>query len=53
MKHFKEHFFLLFEKLKNKEHFAFSRFSDGELFIMQNKELILADNYYKIGDNEY
>lgn len=50
MKDFKEHFFLLYNKLKNGENFAFSRFSDGELRIMQNKELILGDNFYKIGD---
>ena len=50
MKDFKEHFFLLYEKLKNKENFAFSRFSDGELRIMQNQELVLANNHFKIGD---
>ena len=51
MKDFREHFFLLYNKLKNCENFAFSRFSDGELRIMQNQELILGDTYYKIGDN--
>lgn len=51
MKDFKEHFFLLYNKLKNNENFAFSRFSDGELRIMQNQELVLGDNYYKIGDS--
>ena len=51
MKDFVEHFFLLYNKLKNGENFAFSRFSDGELRIMQNKELVLGDNFYKIGDN--
>jgi hypothetical protein len=50
MKDFREHFFMLYNKLKNNENFAFSRFSDGELRIMQNKELILSDNYNKIGD---
>ena len=50
MKDFREHFFLLYNKLKSGEHFAFSRFSDGELFIMQNKELVLGDGYYQIGD---
>jgi len=53
MKDFKEHFYLLYKKLKNEEHFAFSRFSDGELFIMQGKELVLGDNYYKIGDKKF
>lgn len=50
MKDFKQHFFLLYDKLKKGENFAFSRFSDGELRIMQNQELVLGDNYYKIGD---
>lgn len=50
MKDFKDHFFLLYDKLKNNENFAFSRFSDGELRIMQNKELILGDKYNKIGE---
>jgi len=49
MKDFTEHFFMLYNKLKNKEHYAFSRFSDGELRIMENKELILGDNFNKIG----
>lgn len=49
MKDFKEHFFLLYNKLKNNENFAFSRFSDGELRIMQNQELVLGDGYNKIG----
>ena len=51
MKDFREHFFMLYNKLKNGENFAFSRFSDGELRIMQNQELVLGDNYYKIGDS--
>ena len=50
MKDFKEHFFILYNKLKHNENFAFSRFSDGELRIMQNKELILGDGYNKIGN---
>ena len=35
--------------VKDKENFAFTRFSDGELFILQNKTLILADNHYVTG----
>ena len=49
MKDFRKHFFMLYDKLKSRENFAFSRFSDGELRIMQNKELILGDNFNKIG----
>lgn len=45
-----------FEKLKTKlingEHFAFSRFSDGELFVLQNKRLELNENHYIIGEQK-
>ena len=51
-KNFREHFFMLHEKLKNKENFAFQRFSDGELRIMQNKKLVLAEDHYQIGNNK-
>ena len=37
------------DKLGQKVPFAFSRFSDGELFMMQNKEVRLAENYYFTG----
>jgi hypothetical protein len=36
---------MLYEKLKNGENFAFSRFSDGELFILENQKLVLAENH--------
>lgn len=36
--------------LKRGENFAFSRFSDGELFIMQNKTVVLAEKHYVTGD---
>ena len=51
MKDFREHFFMLYNKLKTNENFAFSRFSDGELRIMQGVEVILGDTFYKIGDS--
>lgn len=44
MKKFKEHFDNIYNKIKNNENFAFIRFSDGELFIMQNKKLELSEN---------
>lgn len=44
-KKFKEHFHMLLDKLKNHEHFAFCRFSDGEMHIMYNRELKLAGNH--------
>ena len=43
MKDFVEHFYLLYNKLKNGEHFAFSRFSDGEMIIMKNQELVFQN----------
>jgi len=50
MKTFESHFNLLRDKLLNNEHFAFARFSDGELFILQNKRLELNENHYIIGN---
>jgi len=49
-KNFKEEFDKLLGMIKSGENFAFTRFSDGELFIMQNKTVILADNHYVTGD---
>jgi hypothetical protein len=50
MKTFKSEFDKLLNMLKNNENFAFSRFSDGELFIMQNKKVVLAKDHYITGD---
>jgi hypothetical protein len=50
MKNFHKAFDELILMLKKKENFAFTRFSDGELFILQNKTLVLADNHYITGD---
>lgn len=50
MKDFRQAFDILLNKLKSGENFAFSRFSDGELFILQNKTVVLADNHYVTGD---
>ena len=41
MKDFKQHFWMLHSNLVTKKPFAFSRFSDGEMFIMQNKKLVI------------
>jgi hypothetical protein len=49
-KDIEEDFYKILNKLKNHEHFAFTRYSDGELFILQNKELILDTKFIKIGD---
>ena len=50
MKDFRQEFTKLITKIKNNEQFAFARFSDGELFIMQNKTVILAENHYITGE---
>jgi hypothetical protein len=42
MKTFKGDFYKFYEMLRNKIPFSFCKFSDGELFILQNKELILG-----------
>ena len=51
MKTFEGHLELFREKLSKGENFAFTRFSDGELFILQNKRLELNENHYIIGNN--
>lgn len=50
-KHFKKDFDYILKLLQNGEPFAFNRFSDGELFILQNKDLVLDDNLVQVGDN--
>ncbi len=50
MKNFNQEFDKFLNKIESNEQFAFSRFSDGELFIMQNKTVILADNHYVTGE---
>jgi hypothetical protein len=50
MKTFTSHFDLIKSNLENNKHFAFIRFSDGELFILQNKRLELNENHFIIGD---
>jgi hypothetical protein len=48
-KGFKEDFFLLLNKIKRGEHFAFTRFSDGETCIMRNEKLVLATDHVLVG----
>jgi len=50
VKTFKSEFDKILKLFKASENFAFSRFSDGELFIMQNKTVVLAKDYYITGD---
>tara|TARA_B100000029_G_scaffold311698_1_gene304196 strand:- start:50615 stop:51412 length:798 start_codon:yes stop_codon:yes gene_type:complete len=49
-KDFTKDFDFVLDKLKKVENFAFTRFSDGELFMLQNKTVVLADNHYVTGD---
>lgn len=52
-KKFKKDFNILFKKLKEYENFAFLRFSDGELFVLQNKKLIISKRYWVLEDKKY
>lgn len=36
--------------LEDRTNFALARFSDGEMFILQNKTVILAENHFQTGD---
>ena len=49
MKDYVKAFDILLNKMKNGENFAFTRFSDGELAIMKNKYVLLADNHFMEG----
>jgi hypothetical protein len=52
MKDFKEHFWVLYNKLEKDVNFAFLRFSDGELRILQGLELKLAKDHFVIGNSK-
>ena len=52
MKYFDKEFYKFLEKLKNKENFAFARFSDGELFILKNQTVILAEDHFVTGERK-
>lgn len=47
-KSFKDDFYKLFIKLKKNENFAYSRYSDGSMYVLQNKKLVLAENHFQI-----
>lgn len=47
-KTFKSDFYFFLEKVKNKENFSFLRFSDGEMYLLQDKGIILSDNKVKV-----
>lgn len=50
MKTFQGDFDKLKKKLLDNINFSFTRFSDGELFVLQNKRLELNEDHYIIGD---
>jgi len=50
MKDFKIAFDKVLEMVKQKENFAFTRFSDGELAIMKNRHVILAEDHFIDGN---
>jgi hypothetical protein len=50
-KNFRGDFFMMLNKLKEKEPFTFIRFSDGEQYILDNEELKLDQGLIQIGDN--
>jgi hypothetical protein len=52
MKTFRNDFIKFYDMLYNGENFAFSRFSDGEMYILQNKKLVLDQNLIQIGDQK-
>ncbi len=52
MKNFRDDFWKFVEKLRLGENFAFSRFSDGEVRVLQDKKLVLTENTITIGDHK-
>tara|TARA_R100000697_G_scaffold67653_1_gene80247 strand:+ start:1731 stop:2522 length:792 start_codon:yes stop_codon:yes gene_type:complete len=50
---FKKDFKILLEKIKTGEHFAFTRFSDGELYILQNRKVVIEENKCFLRESEH
>lgn len=50
LKDFKNHFWMIHEKVKNGENFAFSRYSDGEMMIMKNQHLVLDNKSTRLNN---
>jgi hypothetical protein len=51
-KTFSGEFDRIFQKLKDGENIAFSRFSDGEVYMLKGEKLVLADDHYITGDRK-
>jgi hypothetical protein len=47
---FKEEFYYFLDKLKKKENYSLLRFSDGEMYILQNKGILLSPDHVKVED---
>lgn len=52
-KSFGQDFYKILNLLKKGESFAFNRFSDGELIILKNQELVLDKNLIKVGSKSW
>tara|TARA_R110002051_G_scaffold249140_1_gene308612 strand:- start:240 stop:1049 length:810 start_codon:yes stop_codon:yes gene_type:complete len=50
MKNYKEEFDRILALVKERTPFAFSRFSDGEVTVLRNKTVVLADDHFIQGD---
>ena len=50
---FKKDFNIILNKIKNRENFAFTRFSDGELYILQNRKVQISEDKCFIREKEH
>ncbi|HIB42361.1 MAG TPA: hypothetical protein EYO37_00005, partial [Nitrospina sp.] len=50
MKKYKQEFDKILDLLKSESSFAFSRFSDGEVTILRNQTVVLAEDHFIQGD---
>ena len=46
MKNYKEEFYKLLNLVKARDPFAFSRFSDGEVTVLRNKQVVIAGDHF-------
>ena len=50
MKNYKQEFDRLLQLVKDGTPFAFSRFSDGEVTVLRNRTVVLAEDHFIQGD---
>ena len=50
---FKSDFKIILNKIKNRENFAFTRFSDGELYILQNRKIFIEKDRCYLREQSY